>query len=89
MSKPTCNEVCEKMDAFISSTEQALSGNDEFLDSAFKRDLNAKREVILSQMKSLPFSVRIINPKLSSRKKTMKKICHSLIVIHTKMIMLM
>ena len=77
-NKAICNEVCDKADAFTNSTEQALSGNAEFLDIDFIDSLNANREDILAQIKAIPFVVRVANPKLAAKKKEIEQLFENL-----------
>lgn len=72
--KAVCNEAYDKADVLTNSIEQALSENAVFLDTDFIDRVNANREVVLSQIKALPFFVRVANFKLTARKKAIIQI---------------
>ncbi len=77
-NKVACSEVCDKADVLSKTIEQAFSENDEFLDDEFIDGIISSRENISSMIKAIPFILRVFNPKLSFKKKSIEKIFENL-----------
>ncbi len=76
--KASCNEFCERAEAFITEKEQALSGQTEFLDASFSDGVKATSEELKSQMKELPLLSRITSSRISAQRKAIEQLLGSL-----------
>ena len=77
--KASCNEFCERAEAFITEKEQILSRQTEFLDASFSDGVKATSEELKSQMKELSLLSRLTTPKIFAQRKAIEQLLGSLI----------
>ena len=61
--------ICEKVDAFILSTEQKLSGNEDYLDIALPEKVRAACAYLKKELSDLPLIALLTNNKIYSKKR--------------------
>lgn len=77
-NKASCNEFCERVEAFITEKEQALSGQTEFLDASFSDGVKATSEELKSVMKELPLLSRLTSSKIAAQRKAIEQLLGNL-----------
>lgn len=76
--KASCNEFCERAEAFVTEKEQVLSGQTEFLDASFSDEVKATSEELKSLMKELPLLSRLTSSKITAQRKAIEQLLEGL-----------